>query len=204
MDPIGIAGGVNLYGFAGGDPVNYSDPFGLWPCPQLCASPSQYIRGVGEAVWNNLAAKTSAAIGFLKDLTPVGDAERSAAAFAEGRYMAGAARAGLALAGAVPGGGGAISGSKAAVRAGLGRLGLSDDLARVVRGILGTGGGQEWGVRLLEEGGAVVNRFVKGGDGNMAVLWSYILDARGGIVDIAKQQYNAAGAVAGSLKNYRP
>jgi RHS repeat-associated protein len=29
IDPIGIAGGLNLYGFADGDPVNYSDPFGL-------------------------------------------------------------------------------------------------------------------------------------------------------------------------------
>jgi uncharacterized protein RhaS with RHS repeats len=28
-DPIGLAGGLNLYGYAGGDPVNYSDPFGL-------------------------------------------------------------------------------------------------------------------------------------------------------------------------------
>ena len=28
-DPIGLGGGLNLYGFGGGDPVNYSDPFGL-------------------------------------------------------------------------------------------------------------------------------------------------------------------------------
>jgi RHS repeat-associated protein len=28
-DPIGLAGGLNLYGFAGGDPVNFEDPFGL-------------------------------------------------------------------------------------------------------------------------------------------------------------------------------
>lgn len=28
-DPIGLAGGLNLYGFALGDPVNYSDPLGL-------------------------------------------------------------------------------------------------------------------------------------------------------------------------------
>jgi RHS repeat-associated protein len=28
-DPIGLAGGLNLYGFAGGDPVNFSDPYGL-------------------------------------------------------------------------------------------------------------------------------------------------------------------------------
>ena len=28
QDPIGLAGGINSYGFAGGDPVNFSDPFG--------------------------------------------------------------------------------------------------------------------------------------------------------------------------------
>jgi len=28
-DPIGIAGGLNLYGYANGDPVNFGDPFGL-------------------------------------------------------------------------------------------------------------------------------------------------------------------------------
>jgi hypothetical protein len=31
-DPIGIAGGLNTYGFGDGDPVSYSDPYGL--CPQ--------------------------------------------------------------------------------------------------------------------------------------------------------------------------
>ena len=30
-DPIGLAGGLKLYGFANGDPVNFSDPFGLCP-----------------------------------------------------------------------------------------------------------------------------------------------------------------------------
>jgi hypothetical protein len=32
-DPIGIAGGLNTYGFAAGDPVSYSDPYGLCPNP---------------------------------------------------------------------------------------------------------------------------------------------------------------------------
>ena len=27
---------MNLYGFAGGDPVNFSDPFGLMACPPAC------------------------------------------------------------------------------------------------------------------------------------------------------------------------
>jgi RHS repeat-associated protein len=30
-DPIGLAGGLNSYGFAAGDPVSYSDPYGLKP-----------------------------------------------------------------------------------------------------------------------------------------------------------------------------
>ena len=30
-DPVGLAGGMNLYGFAEGDPVNFADPFGLRP-----------------------------------------------------------------------------------------------------------------------------------------------------------------------------
>jgi RHS repeat-associated protein len=41
QDPIGLAGGVDLYAYAGNDPVTYSDPFGLCPDPgkPWCSSP---------------------------------------------------------------------------------------------------------------------------------------------------------------------
>jgi hypothetical protein len=35
-DPIGLAGGLNAYGFADGDPVSYADPYGLCPPKFLC------------------------------------------------------------------------------------------------------------------------------------------------------------------------
>jgi RHS repeat-associated protein len=47
-DPIGLAGGMNLYGFAGGDPVNYDDPFGLCPAVLLFAGP---VVGGATAAW---------------------------------------------------------------------------------------------------------------------------------------------------------
>ncbi|MFL5576193.1 MAG: RHS repeat-associated core domain-containing protein [Gemmatimonadaceae bacterium] len=61
-DPIGLAGGLNAYGFAAGDPVNYSDPFGLNPClvppaPAICAA---IAITVAAAAWE--AAKTVADI----------------------------------------------------------------------------------------------------------------------------------------------
>jgi RHS repeat-associated protein len=44
-DPIGLGGGLNLYGFADGDPVNFSDPFGL--CPMCIAAWGAYEIGSG-------------------------------------------------------------------------------------------------------------------------------------------------------------
>ena len=44
-DPLGLAGGLNAYGCGGGDPVSYSDPFGLCPNGTLCRFSVNVTRG---------------------------------------------------------------------------------------------------------------------------------------------------------------
>lgn len=65
-DPIGLVGGLNVYGFAAGDPINYSDPFGLCPftgdprpCPDVfgdwtAAHGRPYLSRFGTWVANQL------------------------------------------------------------------------------------------------------------------------------------------------------
>lgn len=75
-DPIGLAGGLNVYGFANGDPVNFSDPFGLCggprekPCPNAGSA-----SAMGEVV-KRLAAMAPAmekaiVLGAAVTLAPV-------------------------------------------------------------------------------------------------------------------------------------
>ena len=58
-DPVGLAGGLNVYGYASGDPANYSDPFGLmtlqgWEIPVV-------VGGGAVEGWLAGAAATAAA-----------------------------------------------------------------------------------------------------------------------------------------------
>ena len=65
-DPIGIAGGLNTYGFGAGDPVNFSDPFGLLVCdrdhPEECT-----LKDVGR---NFLAGLGAIGSGDFRDTGP--------------------------------------------------------------------------------------------------------------------------------------
>jgi RHS repeat-associated protein len=48
-DPVGLAGGLNSYGFAAGDPVNFSDPFGLKVCYKGTQAEVYRLRTATEA-----------------------------------------------------------------------------------------------------------------------------------------------------------
>ncbi len=76
-DPAGLAGGVNLYGYAGGDPANSSDPFGLFDCdrdhPADCSLKDvalNFLAGLGAVASGDVADrgpgwKTGAALGEI-------------------------------------------------------------------------------------------------------------------------------------------
>jgi uncharacterized protein RhaS with RHS repeats len=65
QDPIGTSGGMNLWGFANGDPVNYSDPFGLCPVPQACL----FAAAVGGAALGAAAYQVYANVHEGRDVS---------------------------------------------------------------------------------------------------------------------------------------
>lgn len=65
-DPIGLAGGLNLYGFAAGDPVNYTDPFGLCPeCRMGWGSPTAENAAQEARYYENLTNQDRAGMAVI-------------------------------------------------------------------------------------------------------------------------------------------
>jgi RHS repeat-associated protein len=60
-DPIGLAGGINLYGFANGDPVTYSDPYGLDAEETYIQGGGAVIRAVFRGISSALARRAARA-----------------------------------------------------------------------------------------------------------------------------------------------
>ena len=79
-DPIGLAGGLNAYGFANGDPVSYSDPFGLCPnpdgspCDAYAGAIAQFNHNMEEAVASVFLQGLRVVAGAANAIFHVGDA----------------------------------------------------------------------------------------------------------------------------------
>jgi RHS repeat-associated protein len=100
-DPIGLAGGLNAYGFAEGDPLAFSDPYGLSACCQDNPNQRQLALEVEAMEYNGTHPKETAALAGLGALAFAGGvgilelgAVSAAAApeFAEGASLAERAR----------------------------------------------------------------------------------------------------------------
>jgi hypothetical protein len=96
---------------------------------------------------------------------------------------------------ALPGGEESVQGTKAAVRAGLRGLDAAPDVVRGIKGVLTSGRGEEWGVQVLENGGAMVNRFKMGGDRSSSAIYTYILDASGNVTNILQRGFDRLGTL---------
>ena len=64
-DPVGLAGGLNAYGFAQGDPVNYSDPYGLCVAEQDKNGQNVNVSRYGWIAWPLERHRTPSLYGHL-------------------------------------------------------------------------------------------------------------------------------------------
>ena len=82
-DPIGLKGGSNLYGFAEGDPINFSDPFGLCPI-ELDGIPCTVTLGVNGLVAGSIAGAAWGGAGGTLALPGGGSVAGTAGGFVVG------------------------------------------------------------------------------------------------------------------------
>ncbi len=106
-DPIGLAGGLNVYGFGGGDPVNYSDPFGLWAWSDAIAQGVANWGARRRGVVGTVAVNVGAALNAGFEATGINAAAEAGDKIGNGDVVGGGREAAILI------GGGKVAGAVA-------------------------------------------------------------------------------------------
>ena len=170
VDPAGLAGGLNAYGFGGGDQVNFSDPFGLCPWHDVgCWEDKMWAASGGTGISGRVIAPVVSTLLEVTGLSAVDSHAKEAAA---------GSRKGLAMLAvdigvyAIPGGGE----GKAALSA------LMKDAAENAGGWRTIGAFTEAATSKGLKGGASIQRIIENEAGDRLVEHT-LLDKSGGVVE---------------------
>jgi RHS repeat-associated protein len=167
-DPAGLAGGLNLYGFAAGDPANFSDPFGL----RACCTPEEQQQIARMVVQKTAPAKSLiegiAILAGLKDLA------EGVSDLASGHVVAGTFKIALALP--------VIPGEEAGVR-------VAANLRRTLKGAQGAD------VAVTRVGKWIKATWEVAGEGGgeSRAVWTKYINDEGETVKLYKDSYDRAG-----------
>ena len=168
-DPIGLAGGVNAYGFGNGDPVNFGDPFGLFGCKGR-GDPTCSGEAASPGFFDPIAFLAGGIVGGIRSLFARATV-RAAVADAAATGSAAAAEAGAAQAS-----GATISSfaTKAAAREALGGMGLTQAQAAAAGSAISRATSTTSIEFIQREGGELLVHLVRPGRNGFQVVQSVI------------------------------
>jgi RHS repeat-associated protein len=180
-DPIGLAGGLNLYGFAAGDPVNFSDPFGLCPwCFGSFMDPKLVFDMTSQMAFEALPYDQKRAM-------VLGMAQRNA----QLPIMVGSMVSGGGEARAAWTGGRAAL--RAIIRTGEGWIeGMSGRQALTLSGKLGKGAVDEISI-AMQEGGNMVATFTRNNANKTRTVLERVIARNGEETSVISRTYSQSG-----------